>query len=789
MASPRIEQLKRLLLAARPCMTAERLRLATEGYRKYAAEPMVIARAKTLAYILRHMTISIAPGELLVGTHSDKPHCAPIYPEYLSADWLLAELDQLPTRPADKLQVALDDREEILRLMEWWRGKSMQEITAEALPENIRRAEACGLLTIGSCDGATGHSNPNYERLLAGGLNAVIDRCRALLNENRGGSKAEQEQRDFWQACVEVCRGAIDYAARYADLARELAKDEADAARREELLKIADVCDHVPANRPRDFYEAVQFVWFVHLLLHIESNAHAIGMGRFDQYALPFYEKHVKRGRLSHEKALELMQSLFVKCTDIIKLRGSYYSQAFAGFSMWQTIMCGGQDEEGRDASNELSYLLLEAADGVRLPQPAVCLVCFDGTPKRLFDKGVEMVRTGQANPAFFNDKAAVPICLAKGGTLSEARQWTTVGCIEPHPGKGSSDGLPTAGYVNVLKCLELALHDGVDPVSGEKIGPETGDPLGFTDLEQLKAAVKTQANYFFDLNMQGYNIVLGQHMRRTPNVFASLVMDGCVEKGRSVQAGGALHSYSGIAISAPANLADSLAAIDTLVFREKKITMAQLIAALDRDFKDAEPLRQLLLNGAPKFGNDSDYVDGLAREMVVSFAQYVQQPDHLDARGGRYTLSNVSQTLNLTQGAVTGASADGRHAFTPLADNASPHMGRDVSGPTAAVNSVAKLDHAQMWNGHLYNLRFDPDSVRGDKGLDIIAGVIRTFFERGGFHIQINVVDDATLRDAQVNPEDHRGLVVRVAGYLAFFTELDRAAQDLIIARTAHRA
>ncbi|MBR0376493.1 MAG: pyruvate formate-lyase, partial [Firmicutes bacterium] len=232
----------------------------------------------------------------------------------------------------------------------------------------------------------------------------------------------------------------------------------------------------------------------------------------------------------------------------------------------------------------------------------------------------------------------------------------------------------------------------------------------------------------------------------------------------------------------------DSLAAIDTLVFREKKLTMQQLIAALDSDFKDAEPLRQMLLNGAPKFGNDDEYVDGIACEMVVSFAQYVQQPDHLDARGGRYTLSNGSQTLNLTQGAVTGASADGRHAFAPLADNASPHMGRDVSGPTAAVNSVAALDHAQMWNGHLYNLRFDPDSVRGDKGLEVIAGVIRTFFDRGGFHIQINVVDDATLIDAQINPEDHRGLVVRVAGYLAFFTELDRAAQDLIISRTAHR-
>ena len=788
MASPRIEQLKKDLMEASPCVTAERLRLATEGYREYAGEPMLLARAKTLAYVLRHMTISIAPGELLVGSHSDKPHCAPIYPEYLSADWLLSELDQLPTRPADKLQVSPEDRREILDLMGWWRGKSMQEVTAQQLPDYIRKAEACGLLTIGSCDGATGHTNPNYERLLAGGLNAVIDRCRQQLDENRGGSEFAQEQRDFWQACIEVCRGAIGYARRYSDLARSMAEEESDPARKQELLKIADVCARVPAESPRDLHETLQFVWFIHLMLHIESNAHAIGLGRFDYYAWPYFQRDRQENGLTDEKAIELLQCLFVKCTDIIKLRGSYYSQAFAGFSMWQTIMCGGQTAEGEDASNDLSYLLLEAADGVRLPQPAVCLVCFDGTPDKLFRKGIAMVRTGQANPAFFNDKAAVPICLAKGGTLDEARQWTTVGCIEPHPGMGKSDGLPTAGYVNVLKCLELALHNGVDPVSGEKIGPETGDPLTFTDLEQLKDAVKTQAHYFFDLNMEGYNIVLGQHMRRTPNILASLVMDGCVEKGRCVQAGGAVHSYSGIAISAPANLADSLAAIDQLVFKEGRITMAQLIEALDNDFKDAEPLRQMLLNLPPKFGNDDERVDAIAREMVVDCAQYVQQPEHRDARGGRYTLSNVSQTLNLTQGAVTGASADGRRAFTPLADNASPHMGRDVSGPTAAVNSVAALDHAQMWNGHLYNLRFDPDSVNGDKGLDVIAGVVRSFFDRGGFHIQINVVDDATLRDAQVHPEEHRGLVVRVAGYLAFFTELDRAAQDLIISRTAHR-
>ena len=787
MITPRVEQLKRQMLDSRPCLTAQRLRLATQAYQQYAGLPLVLVRAHTLAHVLQHMSLALAPGELLVGTASDQPRCAPIYPEYLSADWLISEIDQLPTRTADPVQVDPREREEILRLMQFWRGKSMQERTRAALPTRIQQAESCGLLTIGSCDGATGHTNPNYQRLLAGGLEECINRCEILLSQHPGGSKDEQERRDFWQAVIVVCRGAISYAERYAALAEERAEQEQDPARRAELHKIADVCRRVPRKPPRDFHEAVQFTWFVHLITHIESNAHANGLGRFDQYAWPYFQQDQAAGSLSDSQAVELLQCLFVKCSDLIKLRGAYYSQAFAGFSMWQTIMCGGTDINGRDASNRLSSLLLTAADGVRLPQPALCLVCGPHTPPALFEQGVAMVQSGQANPAFFNDRVAIPTCLAKGGSLAESRQWLTVGCIEPHPGLGTSDGLPTAGYVNVLKCLELALHNGADPISGEKIGLETGDPLSFTNLEQLKDAVKKQAEYFFDLNMEGYNIVLAQHMVYTPNIWASLGVDDCIHKGRCVQAGGARHSYAGIAISAPANLADALAAIDTLVFREKRLTMEQLISALDNDFKDAEPLRQMLLNLAPKFGNDDDYVDAIAEDMVNSFARYVQGEGHKDARGGQYTLSNVSQTLNLTQGAVTAASADGRHAFTPLADNASPHMGRDRQGPTAAVNSVAKLDQTQMWNGHLYNLRFDPVSVAGDKGRLIIGGVIRNFFDQGGFHIQINVVDDKTLLAAQENPEDYRGLVVRVAGYLAFFTELDRGAQDLIIARTAH--
>lgn len=787
MISNRISCLKETLLSSRPCISSERIKLATEAYQKYSGVPIILLRAKVFAYILENMSIKIDEDELIVGTHSNRPRCAPVYPEYISSNWLEKEIDSLPVRSADKLEVPPQDKKEILGLMDWWKEKSMQEITEESLPDNIKDAVECGLITIGSCDGATGHTNPHHAKLLELGLDGYINLCEEKIHKTIGGSKELQEKIDFWNACIIVCNGIIKYSERYSVLAENLAKKESDDKRKAELTKIMDVCRNVPRNKPRNFHEVVQFVWFIQLMIHIESNAHANGMGRFDSYAYPYYKMDKDSGGITEEEAVELLQCLYIKVSDIIKLRGEYYSKAFAGFSMWQTIMLGGQTADGRDASNELSYLMLEAADGVKLAQPALCLVCFEGTPDKLFRKGVEMVRSGQANPAFFNDKVAVPICLAKGGSIEESREWVTVGCIEPYPGRGTSDGLPTAGYLNILKCLELVLHNGKDPVTGKQVGLKTGDPAKICSLDQLIDATKEQAKYFLDMLMLGYNIVLGYHINYTPNVFASIVIDDCIDKGVSVQAGGARHSYSGISIAGAANVADSFVSIDQLVFKEKKITMRELISILDKNFEGSEDLRQMLLNVPPKFGNDIDVVDYLAEDIVNFTSKYVQSPEHKDARGGQYAMSNLSQTLNLTQGDSTAASADGRKAFTPLADNASPHMGRDVSGPTAVVNSVSKLDQIYCWNGSLFNLRFDPASVRGEKGLDIIESVIKNYFDRYGFHIQINVVDNETLLAAQSDPENYRGIVVRVAGYLAFFTELDKKAQDIILARTAH--
>jgi formate C-acetyltransferase len=479
------------------------------------------------------------------------------------------------------------------------------------------------------------------------------------------------------------------------------------------------------------------------------------------------------------------LQCFYIKTSELLPARTAEDAAKFAGYPMWQILMVGGVDIYGADATNDLSALCLEAQAEARLAQPALGMRVHEKTPDDLFRLGLRMIQKGLGQPAFFNDKVSIPICLAKGGTVEEARDWAVVGCIEPHPGGGASDASPTAGYVNGLKCLELALHNGADPRTGAAAGPATGDPRAFTCRADLVRAVEIQLRHCWDLVVKGYNRVVPHHMLEWPVIFSSLIMEDCIDKGRSIQEGGARHSYTGTFFCGPASVTDSILGLDYAVFREKIVTMEHLLEALDNNFAGEERLRQYLLNRAPKFGNDNPEADRLCRDLVVGCSDYVQQ--FRDARGGRYCLSNLSQTLNVLYGEYCGATPDGRRSGEALSDNASPVNGRDLLGPTAAVNSAASLDQVNTHDGTLFNLRFDGSGVAGERGLEIIGGVVKTYFDRCGQHIQINVVDDAALRAAQRDPEHYRGLVVRVAGYLAYFTDLERKVQDNIIERTAH--
>ncbi|MEE8717479.1 MAG: pyruvate formate lyase family protein [Coriobacteriales bacterium] len=788
MLTPRVQRMKDRYFSTIPSITAERLVLETEAYQKFAGDAVPIFRAKVVNYIMERMTTLILDDELVVGTPTNVYRGANLHPEFQSSSWYASDIDEFSTRSKDPYYISPEDKQTILRTLPYWEGKSMEDLAGEQMPAYIQELEKDDILCVGLENGVSGETTCDHEKILAIGIRGYMDECQARIDAACPQTQEEQSQVDFWRACIIQCRGLITYAHRMADEAERQAASCPDPARREELLGIAANCRVVPENPPQTFWQALQMVWFVHVYFYIEVCTTACGFGRFDQYMWPFYKKDVIDDKtITRDQALEMLECLYLKSCEVYEVRDTWYATAFAGYPMWQTLVVGGQTRDGRDASNDLSLLCLQAADALQTTQPVMALRVCDDTPEELVRFGCKMVQEGQANPGFFNDRTAIQMALGKGGTLEEARDWTIVGCIQAGPGGGGTDGSPDAGYVNMGKMVEFVLHDGVDPRTGKLMGLRTGDPREFTDIEQFKDALKRQIVHAYDQIRIGYNMMQSIHMNRYPVIFASMVTRGCVESGKSVQQGGANYSTAGMYVTGAANLADSIAAVEKCVFEDHDVTMDELIAACDANFVGHERLRQLLLNKPEKYGNDLPHVDGIYREMMHAIADEVQSWP--DARGGHYAFGIDSQTMNIPHGAVTGALPDGRLAGEPFCDASSPMMGRDLNGPTSTVRSVAAIDQDDLQEGALFNLRFDPRGVQGEKGRDVIEGVIKTFFEEGGEHIQINVVDDATLRDAQVHPENHRGLMVRVAGYMAYFTELDRSAQDALIRRTAHLA
>lgn len=786
MLNERLQRMRNKLYDSRPCITAERLVLQTEAYQKFAGDAVPIFRAKVVNYIMEHMTTLIMDDELIVGTPTNKYRGANLHPEFQSSSWYVSDIDQFPVRKTDPYDISPEDRETILKTLEYWKGKAMEDLAPEVLPPHIEKARRADLISVGLRNGVSGETTCDHEKLLTVGLKGYMEECRENIRSTVSCSREDQEKIDFWKACIIQCEGLITYAHRMAEEAERQATACQDAKRKAELLTIAENCRVVPENPPKTFQQALQLVWFVHVYFHIEVCTTACGFGRFDQYMWPFYEKDVLIDKtLTKDEALEMLECFYLKACEVFEVRDKWYAGSFAGYPMWEILVVGGQTVDGQDATNELSYLCLDAAADLQTTQPVLAVRVWSQTPEALIRKGCEMIQAGMANPGFFNDEAAMKMTMGKGCSLEEARDWTIVGCIQPGPGGGTTDGSPDAGYVNAPKVLELVLHNGVDPATGELMGLQTGDPREFTNIEQLKDAVKKQLIYCYDMIRTGYNMMQPYHMLRYPVIFASMVTRGCVESGRSVQEGGAKYSTAGMFITGAANLADSLVAIEKCVFEDHDITMDELIAALDKNFQGEERMRQLLINKPAKFGNDDEHVDAVYREMLHYIASTVQ--NWPDARGGSFSFCNLSQTVNVSHGAVCGATPDGRLAGEAFCDNASPMMGRDIKGPTATVKSVASQHQECFHDGALFNLRFDPQGVAGEKGLQAIEGVIKTFFAEGGEHIQINVVDDETLRAAQEHPEKYRGLMVRVAGYMAYFTELDKDAQDSIIYRTTH--
>ena len=786
MRTPRIERMRERYFNTIPSITSERLVLATEAYQKFAGDAVPVFRAKVAKYIMERMTTLIFDDELIVGTATNAYRGANLHPEFQSSSWYLSDLDEFSTRSKDPYYISPEDKEIIRKTLPYWEGKSMEDYADQVMPAYIQDLEADDVLCVGLENGVSGETTCDHEKILRVGLRGYIEECKRNIANTLPQTKEEAAKVDFWNACIIQCEGLITYAHRMAEEALRLANECKDEQRKQELLAIAHNCQVVPENPPQTFYQALQMVWFVHVYFHIEVCTTACGFGRFDQYMWPFYKKDVLDEKtITREQALEMLECLYLKSCEVYEVRDNWYATAFAGYPMWQILVVGGQTREGKDASNDLSLLCLQAADELQTTQPVMALRVCEDTPRELIRFGCKMVQEGQANPGFFNDETAIKMALGKGGTLEEARDWTIVGCIQAGPGGGGTDGSPDAGYVNMGKMVEFVLHNGVDPATGKTLGLQTGDPREFKTIEEFKDALKKQILHAYDQIRIGYNLMQSIHMNRYPVIFASMVTAGCVERGKSVQEGGANYSTCGLYVTGAANLADCIAAVEKCVFEDHDLTMDELIAACDSNFEGQERLRQLLLNKPEKYGNNQEHVDSIYREMMHFVADNVQKwPDE---RGGHYAFGIDSQTMNIPHGKVVGALPDGRLACEPLCDASSPMMGRDVHGPTSTVRSVAAIDQPDLQEGALFNLRFDPKGVQGEKGRDIIEGVIKTFFQEGGEHIQINVVDNETLKKAQVEPEKYRGLMVRVAGYMAYFTELDKSAQDTIIRRTAH--
>ncbi len=773
-------------MAHEPSVCHERAVLVTEIYAQLGGVlSPILLRARALAAVLDRMSIVIGSDELIVGNQAGRPRAAPVFPEY-SWEWILEELDSLPERAADRFAVPPETRRTLREVLPRWRARSFRDRAVRALPEDVLKAHHSLLFLLTSLGCGVGHLAPDYSRVLNRGLEAMAGEARAQLEALDLTDPDALRRRDFCQAAAIVATAAVRFANRFADLAERLAAAETDAGRRIELVEIARICRNVPARPATTFHEAVQSFWFVHLIVQIESNGHSISPGRFDQYMAPFFEADMANGNLDRARVLELLDGLWIKFNEIMKLRDRTASIGFGGYPLFQNLIVGGQAVDGRDATNVLSYLCLEATRRTRLPQPSLSVRIHHGTPPEFLRAAADLAREGLGLPAFFNDEAIIPLLQNMRVPLDEARVYAEVGCVEPQV-PGRTNGYYPAGFLNLGKLLTLALHNGTDPLTGEELGPADQAFEGFTRYEDVVGALDRQLDHVIRLMVTGDNILDDLHGTLAPNPFVSLLVDDCLARGLAYEQGGAIYNYTGPNTVGLANVADALMAIKRLVFEERRVEMDALLAMLDQDFAGGEGTRLLLLNRAPKFGNDHEEVDGIARALATRILKGFKQ--YRNPRGGRYEPGLQSISAHALFRDAVAATPDGRTAKMLLADGGiSPAQGRDRRGPTAVIRSAARLDHREASNGTLLNIKLNPQSVAGESGLENLAALIQTYFQLGGQHIQFNVIHSDVLRAAQCHPEQYRDLVVRVAGFSVLFTAIDRVLQEDIIERTEHR-
>ncbi len=784
--SERVARLRQQSLDAVPTLSAERALLMTEFYQQeLGLVSAPVRRALAFQHLLVHKTICINDGELIVGEKGPAPKAAPTFPELCCHS--LEDLDILDTRPKTSFAVSPEAR----RLYEetiipYWQGKSMRDLIFREMTEEWKAAYECGVFTEFMEQRAPGHTVLDGNIYHRGLEDFKSDIQRSLENLDYLHDPQAYHKKEELLAMRLCANALISFAQRHAEKALELAKDQKDPDRKMELEHIAEVCSRVPAHAPRDFWEALQYYWFVHLGVTTELNTwDSFNPGRLDQHLYPFYQKGLEEGTLDREKAEELLQCFWVKFNNQpAPPKVGVTAEESGTYTDFATINTGGLKRDGSDGVNELTYLILDVIEEMRLVQPSTCIQVSKKGPDRFVKRAAQIIRTGFGQPSVFNTDLIVQELVRQGKSIEDARDGGASGCVEV--GAFGKEAYILTGYLNMVKIFEVTLNNGLDPSTGRKIGLETGDPAAFATFEDLLAAYRQQLQHFVDIKVQGNNVIERLYAGYMPAPFLSLLIDDCIATGKDYHDGGARYDTTYIQGVGLGSLADAATAIKYHVFDQKGLGMEELLGALRADFADHERLRQLLLNRTPKYGNDDDYADQV---MVALFDAFFDAVDgRPNTRGGTYRINLLPTTVHIYFGSVVGATPDGRRAWQPLSEGVSPVQGADRRGPTAVLKSVAKMDHVRT-GGTLLNQKFTPELLADDTGLDKFVQLIRTYFNLDGHHVQFNVVDAATLRAAQEHPEQYRDLIVRVAGYSDYFCDLGEALQDEIIARTAHQA
>jgi pyruvate formate-lyase/glycerol dehydratase family glycyl radical enzyme len=761
----RIERLKAALFSAPREISLERALLYTASHRQTAGEPTIIRRAKASAHILDRVAISIRDDELIAGNRTVKPRAGIMSPE-MDPYWLLKELDSFATRPQDRFTISEEDQR-IYReqLYPYWEKRSMKDFINGQMPEEVQAATQTQIFSINQTDKGQGHIIIDYPRLLNLGMDALLAELQQY--------QQQRPENAFYQAALLLLQAAQRHMLRYAQLARDMAAQAALPRRQAELLRIANVTEWVAHHQPQDFYQACQLFWYINIILQYESNASSLSLGRFDQYMLPFYQASLSQGE-DPAWLRELLESLWVKCNDIVLLRSTASARYFAGFPTGYTILLGGLTEAGHSAVNALSFLCLDAYQSIQLPQPNLGVRVNEFIDRPFLLKTAETIRLGTGIPQIFNDEVVVPAFLNRGVSLEDARDYAVVGCVELSiPGK--TYGLHDIAMFNLLKVMELALLDN-----------EGNTTLGYP---QLLEHIRNKICHYVRLMAEGSNVCDIGHRDWAPVPLLSSFIADCLQNGKDITEGGARYNFSGVQGIGIANLSDSLYALKGLVFDQQRLSFDQLLATLKTNFAtpEGEKIRARLLNRFAKYGNDVDDVDLISADLLRFYCKQVEQ--YRNPRGGQFTPGSYTVSAHVPLGAVVGATPDGRFAGEQLADGGlSPMLGQDAQGPTAVLKSVSKLDNYLLSNGTLLNVKFTPATLQGQQGLNKLADFLGAFSRLKLQHVQFNVVNAETLREAQQRPQDFAGLVVRVAGYSAFFVELSKEIQDDIIRRTAHQ-